>query len=142
MRLLPSKYNARAGRLREWFAGLEASPEERALEDSEAYVGYRPMSKVSEPFSMIPRSVEGAVVRAQERVARFYSDVGGIDNGVARELGLTREELGNRLTAEQVDAVGMVLEAASRGRGFLLGDSTGIGKGRTLQAIAPGAFAQ
>ena len=124
------------GRLREWHEGIEAEAEGDGLEDTESYVGYRPMSKVSEPFSMVPRTLEAALSRAHGRVVAHFAEEGGVDNGVAAALGLTREELGKRLSAEQVDAVGMALAAQENGRGFLVADSTGIGKGRTLQALA------
>ena len=124
------------GRLREWFAGEEAEAAGRDHEGTESYVAYRSMSKATEAFAMLPRSLEGAVSHAQERVSRHFAEEGGVDNAVAGALGLTYEALVNRLTAEQVDAVAMRMEAGARGRSYLLADATGIGKGRTLQAMA------
>ncbi|MXX91816.1 MAG: hypothetical protein F4213_21600, partial [Boseongicola sp. SB0677_bin_26] len=99
---------------------------------------YRPLSQAGEPFTMIPRALEGASMRALERVADHADPVGGVDAMVANAMGCSVAELGNVLTPEQVDAVGMRMVAAERGRAFLEADQTGVGKGRTLAAIMHG----
>lgn len=97
---------------------------------------YQPLSRAGEPFTMIPIALEGATTRALQRVARDMEDRGGVDAVVAAKLGRSTADLGELLTPEQVDAVGMRINAAERGRGFLLADQTGVGKGRSLAAIA------
>lgn len=97
---------------------------------------YQPLSRVSEPFTMVPIALEGATTMALNRLRRDFHDRGGADAAVAFSLGMSLEDLPRHLTAEQVDAVAMRMHAAERGRGFLLADQTGIGKGRTLAAIA------
>lgn len=96
---------------------------------------YRPLSRAGEPFSMIPRALEGATSRALDRVARDAEPHGGVDALVARALGRSVADLGEILTPEQVDAVGMRMNAAERGRGFLVADQTGVGKGRAMAAM-------
>ncbi|MCY4592907.1 MAG: strawberry notch C-terminal domain-containing protein [Alphaproteobacteria bacterium] len=123
------------GRIREWNRGDEADDVE-AIEGTESYVGYTAISKAGQPFARVPRSLEGALTRAQERVARRCGEEGGVDTAMSHALGLTREQLGARLTPEQVDAVALAADAAARGRGMLIADATGIGKGRIMQAIA------
>lgn len=97
---------------------------------------YQPLSQASEPFTMVPIALEGATTMALDRLRRDFHDRGGVDAAVAFSLGMSLDDLPNHLTAEQVDAVALRMHAAERGRGFLLADQTGIGKGRTLAAIA------
>lgn len=97
---------------------------------------YMPLSRSGEPFTMIPIALEGATARALQRVSRDMEGAGGIDAVVAAALGRSPADLHELLTPEQVDAVGMHLNAAQRGRGFLLADQTGVGKGRSLAAMA------
>lgn len=96
---------------------------------------YQPLSKVGEPFTMIPRALEGATSKALKRVARDYEQFGGTDAIVAQAMGRSVSDLGEILTPEQVDAVALRINAAERGRGFLEADQTGVGKGRTMAAI-------
>jgi hypothetical protein len=114
-------------------AGIEAEDDR---EENLRQKPYQPLSTVKEPFTMIPVALEGATTKALERVRRDFDDRGGVDAVVASALGESLDTLGDILTAEQVDAVAMRLNANERGRGFLLADQTGVGKGRSLAAIA------
>jgi hypothetical protein len=96
---------------------------------------YQPLSQVGEPFTMIPRALEGATSKALNRVARDAEQYGGVDAMVAQSMGRSVSDLGDILTPEQVDAVALRMNAAERGRGFLEADQTGVGKGRTMAAI-------
>lgn len=96
---------------------------------------YKPLSKIGEPFTMIPKALEGATSKAFQRVARDFESRGGIDAVVSASLGATVDEIGKVLIPEQIDVLGMQMHAAERGRGFLVADQTGIGKGRSLCAI-------
>ena len=94
---------------------------------------YVALSRVAPPVTMIPKSLEGATAKALNRAAQKFEDV---DVGVAESIGMTVEELQIALSPEQVDAVALSSLAAMQDRGFLLADQTGIGKGRSLAAIA------
>ena len=96
---------------------------------------YKALSRIGEPFSMIPRALESAAEQAFRRAAVSFRKRGGVDEAVAEAIGCSREELAAMLIPEQIDAVGMRMNAAERGRGFLLADQTGIGKGRSLAAM-------
>ena len=96
---------------------------------------YKALSRIGKSFSMIPRALEGAAERAFSRAKASFRKRGGVDEAVAEALGCSHEELKAMLIPEQVDAVGMRMNAAERGRGFLLADQTGIGKGRSLAAM-------
>lgn len=117
-------------------ADLAEAQAEDTREENVRQRPYMPLSRVGEPFTMIPIALEGATSRAMQRVNRDMEPMGGIDATVASALGRSTADLGEILTPEQVDAVGMRLNASERGRGFLLADQTGVGKGRSLAAMA------
>jgi len=127
-------------RIRDYHKGLEEKDTETedAREENRRQRPYMPLSRVTEPFTMLPIAIEGATTMALDRLRRDLEEAGGIDASVAYGLGLSMEDLGRHLTSEQVDAVAMRRHAAGRNRGFLVADQTGIGKGRTLAAIAAG----
>ncbi|MFO7189934.1 MAG: PLxRFG domain-containing protein [Pseudomonadota bacterium] len=61
--------------------------------------------------------------------------VGSIDEFVAQELGYDPAEIGKYFSAEQVDALGLALDQMKSGKGFIIGDQTGIGKGRVVAGV-------
>ena len=125
-------------RIRDFHEGVEAAETdlEDGREENVRQKPYQPLSSVKEPFTMIPVALEGATTKALDRVRRDFDDRGGVDGVVAAALGQSIDSLGDILTAEQVDAVALQMNASERGRGFLLADQTGVGKGRSLAAIA------
>lgn len=71
-------------------------------------------------------------------LARIKSEVGGsMDNFVRHRLGYTSHNaLCKALSAEQIDAVAMAIyNIEARGQGMIIGDQTGIGKGRIAAAM-------
>lgn len=114
---------------------VNASEKDDEREENLRQRPYQPLSKVGEPFTMIPRALEGATSKALTRVARDCEEFGGADAMVAQAMGRSVADLGDILTPEQVDAVALRMNAASRGRGFLEADQTGVGKGRTMAAM-------
>lgn len=93
---------------------------------------YVAASGVGQASTMVPRNLEGATREALGRVARKHPD---FDQWIANELGMTVEQLGERFSPEQVDGVGLYIDAEERGRAFLNADQTGIGKGRFIAAV-------
>src|SRR3546814_1221735 len=73
---------------------------------------------------------------ALARVAREHGD---IDEWVAGKLGWDVETMGRYLSPERVDAAALAMSSGQRGRGFILADQTGLGKGRILAALARAA---
>jgi hypothetical protein len=90
------------------------------------YVG---LSKVAEPVTMVPRNMAGAIRHA---MARVQKDIPDVDAWLSNRLGMTINEMGEKLQPEQIDGATMMLHTLSRGYAFLLGDQTGVGKGRSL----------
>jgi hypothetical protein len=102
-------------------------------------VPYKSASKTSEPITMVPKELDEATRSALNRLVESFEDV---DSRVAIECGIPREELGERLSPEQVDGVGLAIHAEERGRAFLFADNTGVGKGRALMALVKRAVLQ
>ncbi len=98
---------------------------------SEYQAPYVSASRNGSPRTMVPRNLEGATRAALARMMRRRGDV---DAFVASEYGYTPSELAELFSPEQVDALALRVDAEERGRGFLVADQTGIGKGRTLAA--------
>lgn len=71
----------------------------------------------------------------EQALLALKRDVGGDTVAFAcDQLRCTPEELRQFLSAEQVDAVCMAIRAIQKGGGFILGDQTGVGKGRVAAA--------
>lgn len=60
---------------------------------------------------------------------------GEVNRFVATQLQMEESELGRFFYGEQVDALGQQLDNRLRGDGAILGDMTGVGKGRVLAAL-------
>ncbi|AMR78624.1 hypothetical protein A2G96_13210 [Cupriavidus nantongensis] len=113
----------------------EAGGRERpAKEENEYQAPYVPASLISEPTAMTPRNLLEPVRKA---LARLTDEIGeSVDSYVAGKLDFTPEDLEIAFTAEQVDAIALAIKRIEEGRGFILGDQTGQGKGRVLAGIA------
>jgi hypothetical protein len=80
----------------------------------------------------VPSNLASPINDALDRVEATHGD---IDAWVADEMGWTLGELEERLAAEQIDAVALSMFQAENGKGFILGDNTGVGKGRVVAAL-------
>ena len=96
-------------------------------------VTYEPYSTGGKIGTMIPTGMAGAV---ENVLYAIEQEKGPVDQWVRQQLGYyTVEELQRVLSAEQIDGVAMAIFQMGRGRGFILGDMTGVGKGRQLAAM-------
>lgn len=127
-------------RIRDYNRGVtrEVTQKEDTREENVRQRPYTPLSRATEPFTMIPVAFEGATSMALDRVRRDFEPLGGVDAVVSYSLRKSIAEIGGILTAEQVDAVALRIHAAFRDRGMLIADQTGVGKGRTLAAVGMG----
>ena len=84
-------------------------------------------SKSENPFtldSVMPADQQEAVNKSLEKL-------GDADQFLVDELGYNdKDDLYSHLAAEQVDSVALALQQAKKGNAFIVGDQTGIGKGR------------
>lgn len=116
-----------------WDEEVDDTRQRHAVDPDEKDVPYQPRSQMASLDKRIPANLATPIGNALDRVERANGD---IDTFVANELGWSIEELGNALAAEQVDAVALALYQAQLGKGFILGDNTGIGKGRVVATLA------
>lgn len=79
--------------------------------------------------------VDPLLARAQDQ-ARPNLPPQQVQDRLAKALGLTVQELNERLSEEQMDAVWLAWQSLSLGRAFLLADETGYGKGRVLASLS------
>lgn len=112
---------------------------ERAARVNKFQSPYIAFSKVSESRTMVPKNLQAPL---QAALSDLESVNGPIDRFVESALGFGENTLGERFSAEQVDALGLIIARMGRGRAAILADETGIGKGRTLGGIATWASKQ
>jgi hypothetical protein len=131
--------------IRQWHRAQDPALQGPEDDEGALQVRYRPGSRSGQASSSVSRALSASISVALDRLSARCAEVHGvpdIDALVARELGVARERLPEILSPEQVDAVAMAIDAETRGRGFLLGDQMGLGKGRTLAAMMARALRQ
>ena len=95
---------------------------------------YVPASKSTDKMDVVvPRFMAEAL---EDSLSNVEKEVGPIDKFVQDELGYdTPEELYHALSDVQIDGVAQAINAVKHNTGFILGDQTGIGKGRQCAAM-------
>lgn len=94
---------------------------------------YLAFSKVGEARTMVPKNLQGPLQYALANLEKYN---GAVDEFVERELQFGANTLGDRFSPEQIDAIGLSIGRIKTGRGVIIGDETGIGKGRQLAGLA------
>ena len=114
---------------------------EKLAAEQSALVPYLPKSNASFKMeTLIPRNMAFEV---QKSLNRIVKEKGNIDNYVRNELKyISTATLWKAFSAEQVDAVGLYLKQFERQQGIIIGDQTGIGKGRQAAAVIRHAVVQ
>jgi hypothetical protein len=101
--------------------------------DTESRVVYLGKSRFASDGIYLPRAQSQHAYTALENLE---AQVGNIDEFVAKELGYTSvEQMAKGLAGYQIDALGLAIQANKLGKGFIIGDDTGVGKGRTAAAM-------
>jgi len=96
---------------------------------TEEKVQYEPQSKGPAIGSVIPRNMAWPL-------ANVLHQFGDIDTYTQLKLGYSSvEELHNALAAEQIDGVALAIYQIEHGGALIIGDQTGVGKGRQAAAI-------
>ena len=114
---------------------VEPSPVARpkAAEVKEGQTPYEPASREGTKLNtLLPANLRDGTNEALDRLQRQHGD---IDDYVAKALGRDRSELGKYFSAEQIDAIALGISNIQKGEGFIIGDQTGIGKGRVVAAM-------
>ncbi|MBE9124719.1 MULTISPECIES: strawberry notch C-terminal domain-containing protein [unclassified Coleofasciculus] len=108
------------------------SEDKRMSNHQELQVSYQPFSKGKPLNSLVPKNMSAGIRKSLESVQEKQGD---IDNYVAREMDWSRDELYEKLSAEQIDAVALSLKNFEDDAETILGDMTGIGKGRVVASM-------
>jgi hypothetical protein len=96
-------------------------------------VPYIPRSNGPRLDTLTPRNMASAV---QSALDDLEGRVGDVDEFVAQKLNYPSvEAMHGVLAAEQVDGVALSIDNIERGDGSLIGDQTGVGKGRQMAAM-------
>lgn len=96
-------------------------------------VAYKPLSKASSLDLKTPAGMAQELLDAQ---TQLENEVGDIDDFVMDRLKYdSKEQMYEALSAEQIDGVALAIRNIERGTGIIIGDATGIGKGRQAAAI-------
>ena len=107
---------------------------------SKGQTHYDSHSKNNAIGTLVPTNMAAPIQKALGVIADKH---GSIDSFVQGKLGYkTVKELHKALSAEQIDAVALIVSNADKGSGFVLGDQTGIGKGRVVASLIKYALLQ
>lgn len=114
--------------------GLKQAPTEhkkRTLTDEKS--AYRPHNSAFSLNSVAP----AAMVEAMDNVlTQIEAQHGSIDKFIKTELEYdTIDEAHQALAAEQMDSVAMAIYQMKQGQALIIGDQTGVGKGRQMAAL-------
>ena len=101
-------------------------------EETENQVTYVPESKGLSIGTLMPRAMAQAITAS---LKKLKNEVGSIDEYVAEKIDMDVETMFDRFSAEQIDALALSIRNAEAGKGFIIGDQTGIGKGRVVAAM-------
>lgn len=115
--------------------GLEVKKETPKRELNTEKVKY--VSQSSNPFSL-----NSVIPSDQAKVTKKALDkIGDVDEFLVSELGYNdKEDMYHALGSEQADSVALAIHQAKQGNAFIIGDMTGIGKGRQAAAMIRYAY--
>jgi hypothetical protein len=97
------------------------------------YLPYEPISKKPDTTAFVPPELLEA--QRQGKLLIPKKIVNNWDNWVAEQIGLDVNKLWDLFSSEQIDSIGLTILNFEEGRGFIIADETGIGKGRILSGI-------
>lgn len=84
----------------------------------------------------------GMAHAVHSRLKEIEHEEGSVIDFVAAEMGESPREIEDKISGEQIDGVAMSIRQMRSGRGFILGDMTGVGKGRQLAMLIKWATLQ
>jgi len=97
---------------------------------------YKPISELPNGKSLNVLTPDSMDESTAEALQRLKKAVGNVAEFVAERLQFSLAELGEVLALEQIDAVALAIyNAEARNQGLIVGDQTGIGKGRVAASF-------
>jgi hypothetical protein len=119
--------------------GWGRSKSENTEKETKWQVQYEPKSRGKQVGTLIPVNMRSAVAAALNLLEK---EVGNLDQYVAGKLGYTVSDMiganddeDGVFSAEQVDALAMAIYNHENGSGMIVGDQTGVGKGRIVAGM-------
>lgn len=100
--------------------------------ETEGQVTYVPGNSLEAIGTLIPANMRDATAAA---LKELESRVGPLHAYVATQLNYNPDGIGKYFSAEQVDALALAIDNIGKQAGFIIGDQTGIGKGRVNAGI-------
>lgn len=114
-------------------SGAGALAEEAETSEDGLQNRYKPKSHAESLGTMIPKFMRS---ESESALANLEKRYGSVDGFVKEELGYsTLEEMYKGLAAEQIDGVALAIDNIRNGDSIVIGDQTGIGKGRQAAAV-------
>ena len=116
---------------------LDRAEETRSkMGQDEGTIPFEPVSakdpRVTDPQTVVPKNHASAITTA---LAKIEKETGtSIVKYVAKNIGLTEKQTAERMHGAQIDGTALVVYANANKNAFIIGDETGIGKGRTAVA--------
>ncbi len=93
---------------------------------------YQSQSKIANVGSLVPVNMASSTRAA---LARVEAKRGPVDDFVAEQLDYKPGTLVKHFSAEQVDALALAIDNVQKGAAVILGDQTGLGKGRAVAGM-------
>jgi len=100
--------------------------------ETENQVSYTPHSQAAAVGTLAPRAMAQSI---DQSLTKLETQFGDIDEYVAEALQMDLETLKEKFSAEQIDALALAINNAEAGKGFIIGDQTGVGKGRVVAGM-------
>lgn len=101
--------------------------------ETDQTIPYVPLSRVPGGNTLIPATMANEL---EDALLQLREEIGDIDTYVMSRLKYNSiEDLSNAFYAEQVDALAMVIFNIENGGSAIIGDQTGVGKGRVAAGI-------
>jgi hypothetical protein len=108
--------------------------ENKQSDENALQVPYDNFSENKSVNTLVATNHLGAIKEAFSRLMRRLG-ISSIDEYVRNELQYDPELFKASFSAEQVEALALAIDNIKRGKGFIIGDQTGIGKGRVVAAM-------
>jgi hypothetical protein len=113
--------------------GVIPMPDTTSYDLEPKQVDYLPRSQAPRIGTLIPINM---ATSAQQALDQFELQYGNIDDFLVDRLGYSsRTQLYQYFSAEQVDGAALAIANIEAEKGFVIGDQTGIGKGRICAAV-------
>ena len=108
----------------------ELTPATAPEDQTSDQVLYKPRSSGKSLGSYVPQNLESPI---QNALSKLEAKVGNIDEFVADAANFgSVDRLHKALAAEQIDGIALAIQSLQQGKAALIGDDTGLGKGRQM----------